>query len=336
MFSLFKKLFSPQSHYNDQGTVTGYVEEEKPAPETSQPNSHNAQGKVSSSAKKAGAQGTLEKTDATTTFNEYDEQGRVIATTETERTSTAPDLLTDVVTHDMEYNSFGQVESEQTLDRTPGRIKVLLVAGLLVALPLLGGFIYNQFGRQRATIQESNSRVLPAPQRDTVAELILPPTPTPTSTPQPTATPTPTAFAQSQAPLPANLPACVPAPVLFDPSDGKSFAARNMVFRWRSDYALKPGEEFEILVSPDGAPAMTRLGATSEKTLALDLTRWQYAGWFTKFNVLVRIKDADARYLDCAGKPVSFVLNDPTVGEQPTSSGQPQQSGQPPQPPPRR
>jgi hypothetical protein len=306
---------------------------------------------VSSYAEEAGTQGVLDKTDATTVFDEYDEHGRILSTTD------APDFahVTDVVRPDTEYqedagtqgvldntDSFGRgiwhphLETEGTISRWPGWIRIVFVSGLLVALLLLGGVIYNQFGQQRAPIQEANSQVSPTPQREMAAALALPPTPTPTSTPNPTATPTPTAFALSQALLPANPPACVPPPVLFDPTDGKSFSARNMVLRWRSDYALKPGEEFEILISPEGAPEMTWLGTTTEKMLALDLMRWKYAGWFTKFNVLLRIKGSDARYLDCASKPVSFVLNDPAVGEQPARPEQPQQSGQPQQPTPRR
>lgn len=61
---------------------------------------------------------------------------------------------------------------------------------------------------------------------------------------------------------------CLPSPQIFDPPEGKSFAAKNTILRWRSDYELKPDEVFDILMSNDGK--RISLGTTREKVLPVD------------------------------------------------------------------
>ena len=51
-----------------------------------------------------------------------------------------------------------------------------------------------------------------------------------------------------QAALPAA--SCVPAPTLSDPFAGQPAAATSLTLAWKTDYALRPSEMFDVLASP--------------------------------------------------------------------------------------
>ncbi len=128
----------------------------------------------------------------------------------------------------------------------------------------------------------------------------------------PTGTPTaPTIAAPAPQNTPTQVVACVPAPVLYDPPDLRQFYARNTVLRWRSDYVLKAGEVFDVLVWPDGAKTQPSIGVTTDKVIPIDFNAWPYGPNPGKFFWTVRIKLPTGVYLSCPDQPFSFILTGP-------------------------
>jgi hypothetical protein len=142
--------------------------------------------------------------------------------------------------------------------------------------------------------------------------LIAPATDTPTRVPSSTPTLVP----------------CLPPPGLFDPPDGKSFAAKNTILRWRSDHVLKPDEEYGVLASMEGDAQPTLLTKTRDMTAPLDLLQWAFAGRFGKFSWNVRLQRTDGTVLSCSSPAFSFTLTGYTP-----EAGAPAPPGQPAQPP---
>jgi len=181
------------------------------------------------------------------------------------------------------------------------------------------------------TLQDSRCRLSPATTQSAANTLTPTLTNTPTNTPTLTLTPmvaltstnalTPTT-APTSTPKPQNTPtqvACVPAPTPFDPPDGKVFYAKSTILRWRSDYALKDGETFDVLVWPDGYNDQPSIGVTNDKTMSIDFATWQYNGILGKFYWTVRIKLATGAYLSCPSQPFAFTLTPPPPPPSPKS-----------------
>ncbi|MBI3740692.1 MAG: hypothetical protein HY257_02910 [Chloroflexi bacterium] len=191
----------------------------------------------------------------------------------------------------------------------------------------------------------------PAPQGETLAQVQ---NESPTPAPTPTGTRTPPSITKAE-PIPTCTPAsisippginllatpkiniaCIPGVLMFDPPDGKSFAANNTVLRWRTDYQLRPDEMFAIHVSHQNPKPMggmideKPIGLTREQIFSIDLTKWDNAGKFGDFYWLVRIRGVDGTYRDCEPKPISFQL----IGLAQPAAPQPQQPAAPPASPP--
>lgn len=170
------------------------------------------------------------------------------------------------------------------------------------------------------TLEDSRCRVAPAAApraTDTVTPTVtsaptlgaaVPVTPTLKNTAPltPTATVTPTLAA-----TPTVAAACVPAPILFDPPDQKTFYAKNTILRWRSDYELQAGEQFDVLVWHAGIDGQPSIGVTRDKTMPIDFTTWQYNGILGKFYWTVKIKSAAGALLSCPTPPIVFILTPP-------------------------
>lgn len=155
-------------------------------------------------------------------------------------------------------------------------------------------------------------------------------------------TSTPTIVAQANLPVAPQAPAaipnqpqqqsglppgpCVPAPIVFDPPDGKSFSAKSTVFRWRSDYNLQTDEVFGVMVGISEKNLM-KIGSTRDKTLDVDLTKWNFVGTFGKFLWLVRVEKSSGAVISCASQPFAFVLN--PAAEPQAPAAQPQQPAAP-------
>lgn len=116
---------------------------------------------------------------------------------------------------------------------------------------------------------------------------------------------------------------CVTAPVLFDPPDGRTFATKNTILRWRTDYALKPDEEFGVLAWMEGDAQPTLLTKTRDMTAPIDLLQWAFAGRFGKFLWNVRLQRTDGTVLSCPSPAFSFTLTGYPSGPVPVPPGPP-------------
>ena len=123
--------------------------------------------------------------------------------------------------------------------------------------------------------------------------------------------------------VPEPPPACLAPPILFDPPDGKNFAARNTIFRWKPGYDLKPGEVYDILVSTDGGKTFKSIGTTADTILPIDFLKWDFAGVTTNFSWTVRVRDASGKYVTCEGKWFSMILGDIPPAGNPAQVGPP-------------
>jgi hypothetical protein len=118
------------------------------------------------------------------------------------------------------------------------------------------------------------------------------------------------AFTETPTPSSAPVPACSAPPTLFDPPDGKSFAARSTVFRWKPGYELGPDQVFDILISTDGGKTSKSVGTTRDTTLAVDFLKWDFAGVTGSFSWTVRVRDASGQYVTCEDKWFAMTLTD--------------------------
>ncbi len=199
---------------------------------------------------------------------------------------------------------------------------------VFILLCLGGGFLAKSYWIDQpfqATVTSLASQLVPTkpaltapeaiPARSSTALPAASPTASPAVSPTALATTTATALPASPTatvPAPTITPtqviACVPAPILFDPPDLREFYAKNAVLRWRSDYELKPGEVFDVLVWPDGAKTQPSIGATTDKMIPIDFNAWPYGPTPAKFFWTVRIKMPTGSYLSCPSQPFAFTL----------------------------
>ncbi|MBI3741446.1 MAG: FecR domain-containing protein [Chloroflexi bacterium] len=152
-------------------------------------------------------------------------------------------------------------------------------------------------------------------------------TQTPTTTPTQTRTATPTSTATTTLTPTTTLTiiplalVCSESPVPFDPPSGKAVNARTTVFRWNSNYVLKPNEVFDILVWPAGS-APASIGTTRDKNFSADLQTWKYAGAFGNYNWAVQVRRADG-VTGCSSAPITFGFSAPPAAVPPTAVPKP-------------
>ncbi len=110
-------------------------------------------------------------------------------------------------------------------------------------------------------------------------------------------------------------PACFPLSInKREPQDGQVFNSRNMALKWWTDYSLKSGESFDVLVWPDGGGARSLGVGIPEKnggwTFPInDLYAWSRGKyWWT-----VRVKASNGTYRSCDGTPFWFNLVEKNV-----------------------
>lgn len=128
--------------------------------------------------------------------------------------------------------------------------------------------------------------------------------------------------------IPVPPPACLAPPVLFDPPDGKSFAAQNTVFRWKPGCELQSDQVYDILVSTDGGKTSTSVGTTWDTNLPIDFLKWSLAGMTGNFSWTVRIRDASGKYVSCESKWFAMTLTEIRGG--PAAAPVPNQPAPPP------
>lgn len=105
---------------------------------------------------------------------------------------------------------------------------------------------------------------------------------------------------------PTPVGACLPAPALTSPANG---AIRNngVELLWNPTEALGQGQTFAVMASTQstdlqGANATNFIVGTSEApNMALDFSRWKFAGQQGNFYWTVRIQDAAGNFVDCGG-----------------------------------
>lgn len=206
---------------------------------------------------------------------------------------------------------------------------LLIPLGIII----IGGLVFNTFGSTLSSKDRGetpSSTVLAQvdlPIQPIIIPPIISPTPslTPTSTSTPTMTPTSTAtptMTPTSTSTPTNTPTstsvpCVPPPNAFDPPDLKSMSARNTVLRWKSDYALKSDEVFDVLVSTDGGSTFKSIGTTRDTTFPIDFLKWDFAGVLGDFSWTIRVRDASGKYVSCESKWLSFTLTGIPSPQQP-------------------
>jgi len=133
---------------------------------------------------------------------------------------------------------------------------------------------------------------------------------TPTATPLPPTISTPTATA---IPIPSATPvfACIPAPTKFDPKEGQTLHARDMILEWRYNppNQLKTGQVFAVWIWYQDDKTNRMEKTTTRLRQEYDFragTDWKFRDTFGKFNWNVRILEL-GEYKDCEAP--AFLLN---------------------------
>lgn len=124
-------------------------------------------------------------------------------------------------------------------------------------------------------------------------------------------------------------PPCLAPPIMFDPPDGKTFAAINTVFRWKPGCELGSDLVYDVLVSTDGGKTSTSIGTTGDTILPIDFLKWNFAGFTGNFSWTVRIRDASGKYVSCESQWFVMTLTDIRGGP----PGVPVPNEPPPKPP---
>lgn len=139
------------------------------------------------------------------------------------------------------------------------------------------------------------------------------PGPAATYTPTLTNIPPDPTVGQAQAPLtPTLVQQCVQSPSPAYPPAG-AIRTGDALLRWTSASPLGTGQTFVVLAAQ--APSQLTgpntqadvVGMTTDTNLALDFSKWIYAGRSGTFYWIVRIQGADGTFLDCGGEqPLTF------------------------------
>ena len=109
---------------------------------------------------------------------------------------------------------------------------------------------------------------------------------------------------------PTPLPACVSLSISKrEPQDGQVFNSKNMALEWWTDYTLKTGESFDVLVWPEGGRARSLGVGIPEKNGGWTFPINNLYAWSRgKYFWTVRVKASDGSYRSCDSTPFWFML----------------------------